>query len=99
MDYRGRGGNMLELILDDEELKALYLAEVQKRLDQIELQSMLKDTKQLCKMLSLSWSTVEKLFLSDPNFPSIRIGKKWVFNRKQVQDNIDRWSIEKKINA
>ncbi|MCQ6277410.1 DNA-binding protein [Bacillus sp. V3B] len=87
---------MLEIKLDDEELKALYLAEVQKRLDKIELQSMLMDTKQLCKMLSLSWPTVEKLFLSDPNFPSIRIGKKWIFNRKQVQDYIDRWSIEKK---
>lgn len=87
---------MLEIKLDDDELKALYLAEVQKRLDKIELQSMLMDTKQLCKMLSLSWPTVEKLFLSDPNFPSIRIGKKWVFNRKQVQDYIDSWSIEKK---
>ncbi|TCP19736.1 hypothetical protein EV207_15921 [Scopulibacillus darangshiensis] len=64
---------MLEIKLDDEELKALYLAEVQKRLDKIELQSMLMDAKQLCKMLSLSWPTVEKLFLSDPNFPSIRI--------------------------
>jgi hypothetical protein len=90
---------MLEIKLDDDELKALYLAEVQKRLDKIELQSMLMDTKQLCKMLSLSWPTVEKLFLSDPDFPSIRIGKKWVFNRKQVQDYIDRWSIEKKQNA
>ncbi|WP_042454618.1 MerR family transcriptional regulator [Neobacillus dielmonensis] len=90
---------MLEIRLDDEELKALYLAEVQKRLDKIELQSMLMDTKQLCKMLSLSWPTIEKLFLSDPNFPSIRIGKKWVFNRKQVQDYIDLWSIEKKKNV
>ncbi|MEH7747047.1 helix-turn-helix domain-containing protein [Neobacillus drentensis] len=90
---------MLEIKLDDDELKALYLAEVQKRLDKIELQSMLMDTKQLCKMLSLSWPTIEKLFLSDPNFPSIRIGKKWVFNRKQVQDYIDRWSNEKKKNA
>lgn len=90
---------MLEIKLDEEELKALYLAEVQKRLDKIELQSMLMDAKQLCIMLSLSWPTVEKLFLSDPNFPSIRIGKKWVFNRKQVQEYIDRWSIEKKKNA
>ncbi|MEH7340860.1 helix-turn-helix domain-containing protein [Priestia megaterium] len=87
---------MIEIKLDDDELKALYLEEVQKRLDKIELQSILMDTKQLCKVLSLSWPTVEKLFLSDPNFPSMRIGKKWLFNRKQVQDYIDHWSIEKK---
>jgi excisionase family DNA binding protein len=90
---------MFEIKLDDDELKALYLAEVQKRLDKIELQSMLMDTKQLCKMLSLSWPTVEKLFLSDSNFPSIRIGKKWLFNRKHVQEYIDRWSIEIRKNA
>ncbi|MEY8735568.1 helix-turn-helix domain-containing protein [Peribacillus frigoritolerans] len=90
---------MLEIKLDDDELKALYMAEVQKRLDKIEIQSMLMDTRQLCKMLSLSWPTVEKLFLSDPKFPSIRIGKKWLFNRRYVQEYIDRWSIEKKKNA
>lgn len=87
---------MLKIKLDDEEVKALFLAEVKSRLDKIEFQSMLMDTKQLCKMLSLSWPTVEKQFLSDPNFPSIRIGKKWVFNRKQVQEYIDHWSIEKR---
>ncbi|MDO8223941.1 hypothetical protein [Bacillus cabrialesii] len=59
---------MVEIKLNDEELKELYLAEVQKRLDSIELQSMLMDTKQLCKTLSLSWPTVEKLFLVNPNF-------------------------------
>jgi excisionase family DNA binding protein len=90
---------MLEIKLDDEEVKALFLAEVKLRLDKMEQQSMLMDTKQLCKMLSLSWPTVEKLFLSDPNFPSIRVGKKWVFNRKHVQEYIDRWSIEIRKNA
>lgn len=90
---------MFEIKMDDEELKSLYLAEVQKRLDNLELQSLLMDTKQLCKMLSLSWPTVEKIFLSDPNFPSIRVGKKWLFNRKQVQEYIDRWSVEITKNA
>ncbi|NRD81151.1 DNA-binding protein [Bacillus sp. BRMEA1] len=84
---------MVEIKLDDEELKSIYLEEVQKRLDDIELHSMLMDSKQLCKMLNLSWPTIEKLFLSDPNFPSIRIGKKWLFNRRFVQEYIDNWSI------
>jgi hypothetical protein len=85
--------------MNDNELKNLYIAEVQKRLDKIELQSVLMDAKQLCKFLSLSWPTVEKVFLCDSNFPSIRIGKKWQFNRKQVQEYIDRWSIEIRKNA
>jgi excisionase family DNA binding protein len=89
----------MEIKLDEDELKDLYLAEVQKRLDKIELQTLLMDTKQLCKMLSLSWPTVEKIFLSDPNFPSMRVGKKWLFNRKLVQDYVDRWAIGVKRNA
>jgi excisionase family DNA binding protein len=85
---------MIEIKLDDEVLKDLYLAEVQKRLDKFELQTLLMDSKQLCKLLSLSWPTVEKLFLCDPKFPKIRVGSKWLFNRKEVEHYIDNWSIE-----
>lgn len=87
---------MIEIKLDEEELKAIYINEIQKRLDQIEFQSLLMDSKQLCKMLSLSWPTVEKIFLSDPNFPSIRIGSKWLFNRNEVQAYINQWSQDVK---
>lgn len=83
--------HLFQLSLNEEELKKIYLTEVQKHLKKIEMDTLLMDSKQLCKMLSLSWPTVEKLFLYDPNFPSIRIGKKWVFSRKAVQEYIDRW--------
>jgi hypothetical protein len=52
------------------------------------------DTKKLCKALSLSWTTVEKIFICDPNFSKMRVGKEWVFNRQEVQDYIDKWSAE-----
>lgn len=87
---------MIDIKVDEEKLKAMYLMEIQKRLDQIEFQSLLMDSKQLCKMLSLSWPTVEKLYLSDPNFPSIRVGTKWLFNRNEVQRYIDQWSVNMK---
>ncbi|MBD7966251.1 DNA-binding protein [Fictibacillus norfolkensis] len=85
---------MIQIKLDDDQLKDMYLAEVRKRLDKFEAESFLMDSKQLCKMLSLSWPTVVDTFLSDPNFPSIRLGSKWLFNRMEVQDYINRWSIE-----
>jgi hypothetical protein len=83
--------NIIQFSLNEEGLKELYLTEVQKHLEKIEMETMLMDSKQLCQMLNLSWPTIEKLFLNDPNFPSIRIGKKWAFNRKEVQKYIDRW--------
>lgn len=85
---------MIQISLNEQEFKELYLEEVQKRVKQIELETMLMDSKELCKMLNLSWPTIEKLFLYNPNFPAMRVGKKWMFNRKEVQEYIDRWSIE-----
>lgn len=90
---------MIEIKLDEDEMKSIYLAEIQKRLDQIEFQSLLMDSKQLCKMLSLSWPTIEKLFIRDPKFPKLRVGTKWLFNRNEVQQYIDQWSIEKRKEA
>lgn len=87
---------MIEIKFDDEELKELCLIEIEKKLDKVIFESILIDTKQLCSMLSLSRPTVEKVFLSDPNFPSIRIGKKWVFNREEVQEYIKKWCVEKR---
>lgn len=85
---------MFEIKVDEDQLKSLYQAEIQKKLDQIEFESLLMNSKQLCKMLSLSWPTVEKVFLSNPDFPSIRIGSKWLFNRNEVQSYVNKWSLE-----
>ncbi|WP_216831007.1 helix-turn-helix domain-containing protein [Alkalihalobacterium elongatum] len=83
---------MLNISLDESELKKLYLEEVRKRVEEIEEDMFLIDSKELCRMLSLSRPTVEKLFIYDPNFPSMRVGKKWLFNRQEVKEYINRWS-------
>lgn len=83
--------SIFQFSINEDSLKKIYLTEVQKRLEEIELETLLMDSKELCKMLNLSWPTVEKLFLNDPKFPSIRIGKKWAFNRREVKEYIDRW--------
>lgn len=85
---------IIKVDLNEESLKKLYLVEVKKHLAKLEADTFLMDSKQLCKMLNLSWPTIEKLFLRDPNFPSIRVGKKWVFNRKEVEEYINCWSVE-----
>lgn len=90
---------LIQISLNEEELKELFLSEVQKRLDKIELDSMLMTTKELRQTLNLSWPTIEKLFLADPNFPSIRMGSKWLFNRRAVQEYIDRWFMDIKENG
>jgi excisionase family DNA binding protein len=86
--------NIIQLSLNEEGLKALFIQEVKKHLEKFEKEAILLDSKDLCKVLRLSWPTVEKIYLQDPNFPSIRIGKKWLFNREKVKEYIDQWSDE-----
>ncbi|MDQ0229698.1 helix-turn-helix domain-containing protein [Metabacillus malikii] len=83
---------MFNISLDENELKKLALEEFRKRMEEIEEDMFLIDTKELCKLLSLSRPTVEKLFIYNPDFPSIRVGKKWLFNRQEVKEYINRWS-------
>ncbi|MFA9559857.1 helix-turn-helix domain-containing protein [Evansella sp. AB-rgal1] len=85
---------MFNINLNEDELKTIYLEEVQKRLEEWEQQTLLMDMKELCKMLSLSRPTVEKLFIYNSDFPSLRVGKKWLFPRKDVEEYIKRWSID-----
>lgn len=83
---------MFNISLNETELKKIYLEEVQKRLEDWEQQTLLINMNELCNMLSLSRPTVEKLFIYDPNFPSMRVGKKWLFNRQEVKEYINCWS-------
>lgn len=85
---------MLNVSFDKNELKKLALEEFRRRMEEIEEDIFLIDTKELCKLLSLSRPTVEKLFIYNPDFPSMRVGKKWVFNRQEVKEYINRWSID-----
>lgn len=86
--------SIVQLNINEESLKELYLMEVQRYLEKLKMNTILMDSKQLCKELNFSWPTIEKLFLSDPNFPKMRVGKKWIFNRKEVQEYINVWSIK-----
>lgn len=90
---------MLNISLDENELKKLYLEEFRKRMKEIEEDKFLIDTKELCKLVSLSRPTVEKLFIYNPDFPSMRVGKKWVFNRQEVKEYINRWGIDVRKNG
>ncbi|WP_456272646.1 helix-turn-helix domain-containing protein [Bacillus sp. AK031] len=90
---------MLNISVDQDTVKTIYLEEVRKSVKAMEHQMLLIDTKELCKMLSLSRPTVEKLFISNPEFPTLRIGKKYLFNRKEVEEYIKRWSITLKKNG
>lgn len=83
---------MFNFTFDEDKMEALFIQELNKRLDKLEHQSLLMDSGQLCQYLNLCWSTIEKEFLSDPEFPCLRYGRKWLFPRDEVDEYIKKWA-------
>jgi excisionase family DNA binding protein len=79
---------------DSEDLNNLVKHEIKEFIKEHEFSLLLIDMKELCRLLSLSRPTVDKVFMSDPNFPAIRVGKKFMFNRKSVEKYIEGWSLK-----
>ncbi|WP_052728369.1 helix-turn-helix transcriptional regulator [Domibacillus tundrae] len=85
---------MLEISIDDEKLKAVYEAELKRRLDEIEKTAFFLTFKDLCRYTKVSNTTVYDLFLSDPEFPVIRVGVKMLFPKKEVDAYLEKWVKE-----
>lgn len=75
---------MFQIQVDENQLKELYLAKVDEKLKQLEQDVFFMNSKQLQKYLNMSWSSIEKLFLHDPDFGAVRLGSRWLFHKETV---------------
>lgn len=82
--------------VDHELLEKLYKEEINKRLDLLENETLLMNMKQLCESMNLSRPTVEKIFIKNPDFPTIKINSKYMFHRKEVSEFLVNWSKEER---
>lgn len=82
---------MIQVQVDYEELKVMYLAKLDEHLQQIEAEVFFMDSKQLCKYLGMSWTNIVTHLLSDPEYPSCRLGNKWLFPRKEVSEYMQKY--------
>ncbi|WP_203363050.1 group-specific protein [Bacillus sp. REN10] len=85
---------MIQIQVDQKELKKLYLEEIQKRLDQIDHSVTFWDTKELKRQTNMSWNTIQDMFFHDPRFPKFNTGNKWYFPAKECRAFLIRWAEE-----
>lgn len=90
---------MIRVEIDEQELKNIYLQKVEERLEELESMVFFMNSKQLCEYLNMSWNTIVESFLYDEEFPSLKVGTKWLFNRKEVQKYMEKYYDEVKING
>ncbi|WKA55351.1 group-specific protein [Planococcus shixiaomingii] len=90
---------MFNIEIDEEKLTALYLEKVEEHLQEIETEMYFMNSKQLAAYLNLSWNSICTHFLYDEDFPKIRIGSKWLFNRREIQEYMDKYYEEVRNNG
>lgn len=82
---------MIQIELNEEELKEIYIKMVEQRLTELEAETFFLDSKQLQKFTGMGWNSIVTHLLSDPNFPSLKLGKKWIFPRHEVEKYLQRY--------
>ncbi|MBK5446459.1 MULTISPECIES: helix-turn-helix domain-containing protein [unclassified Peribacillus] len=90
---------MISFEIDQELLKELYLQKVEEHLQEIEMEVFFMDSKQLVTYLNMSWNTIVSHLLYDEKFPKVRLGSKWLFNRKEVQEFMKKYYVEVRNNG
>ncbi len=82
---------MITLEINQEQLKELYLRKVEERLEELEAEVFFMNSKQLTSYLNMSWNSICTHLLYEENFPKIRLGSKWLFKRKDVQEYMEKY--------
>ncbi|USK43758.1 group-specific protein [Cytobacillus oceanisediminis] len=83
---------MIEIQVNEAEIKAMYQAELQKRLDQLENEVVFWDTKELKRQTNMSWNTIQDYFFHDPTFPKFKLNQKWYFPAKECREFLVSWA-------
>ncbi|MFD2638359.1 group-specific protein [Piscibacillus salipiscarius] len=85
---------MLEVKVDGKVVEELAQEEIRKRLKNAEFDLVLWDKHELTRRTCMSWSTIQKLFFHNPEFPKKKIGGKWYFPAKKTTQFLLEWLEE-----
>lgn len=89
---------MLQIQIDENAVKQLYLQEVEKRLADIDKELVYWDSKELKRRTCMSWNTIQDTFFHEDGFPKVKIGGKWYFPAKAAEEFLTKWLKEKQHN-
>lgn len=83
---------MIEIQVNEQEIKELYLVEVKKRLERLEQEVTFWDTKELKRQTNMSWNTIQEYFFHDQEFPKFKLNQKWYFPAKECRAFLMKWA-------
>ncbi len=77
--------------INQEEIKKMYLDQLEEHIKKINKDLVFWDTKELVKRTSMSLSTIYKTFFYDSQFPKYKIGGKWYFPAEKTKKFLLEW--------
>lgn len=87
---------MLAIQLDEAEVRQLCLQKIEERINEIDLDMVYWDAKELRRRTSMSWNSIQINFFYDPNFPKFKIGQKWYFPAREARHFLENWIRKQK---
>lgn len=85
---------VIKIQLDEQQLKEIYLDEINKRLKEIDKEISFWDTKELKRQTNMSWNTIQDNFFHDPDFPKFKSGQKWYFPAYECKVFLRNWALK-----
>lgn len=86
---------MIQVQVDEEQIKEIYLAEIRKKLELIDKELVYWDTNELKRRTKMCWNTIQKEFFYNPKFPKRKVGTKWYFPAKETEAFLLNWINER----
>lgn len=85
---------MLQIQIDEYAVKELYLDAIRKKVEEIDMDLVFWDSKELKRRTRMSWNTIQDTFFHDARFPKVKVGGKWYFPAKECEQFLLKWLNE-----
>ena len=82
---------MINIQIDEEEVKSMYLSKLEEKMKEVEAEVVFWDRNTLIRVTNLSWNTITDHFFHDPKFPKYKVGKKWLFPAQEAKQFLLDW--------
>lgn len=82
---------MINIKIDEKEVRELYLQKLEERLKEIEGDLVYWDSKELMRRTCMSWNTIQKEFFYHSKLPKFKVGGKWYFDAQETKKFLLHW--------
>lgn len=89
---------MLTIHFDEKAVEDQFLAELRKKLEQIEKRHTFWDMKELARQTCMSESSIKEKFFYDPMFPKRKLNGKWYFPAAECEAFLLEWIRDQPAN-